>query len=123
MADHIRSLIDKPTAHWGIDCSRVLIQEILFSHDLQVNLSAAATAKRVAEAKIILAQADVESAKLMREASDALNTPAAMQIRFLDTILDLAKAENTKIVIMPNEGQDAASDARSVKKFLVQSEI
>lgn len=103
MAAHIKEIIEKPTYNWGTTITRVLIQEIIFSKELQSNLSAAATAKRMAEGKIINAQADVDSAKLMREASDILNTPAAMQIRYLDALTSLAKANNTKIIFMPNE--------------------
>jgi regulator of protease activity HflC (stomatin/prohibitin superfamily) len=103
MAAHIKEIIEKPTYNWGVTITRVLIQEILFSRDLQQNLSSAATAKRIAEGKIINAQADVDSAKLMREASDILNTPAAMQIRYLDALTSLAKANNTKIIFMPSE--------------------
>mmetsp|Transcript_10539 Transcript_10539/g.14776 ORF Transcript_10539/g.14776 Transcript_10539/m.14776 type:complete len:274 (+) Transcript_10539:78-899(+) len=103
MAAQIKEIIEKPTFNWGTTITRVLIQEIIFSKDLQNNLSAAATAKRIAEGKIINAQADVNSAKLMREASDILNTPAAMQIRYLESLTTLAKAPNTKIIFMPNE--------------------
>lgn len=106
MAAHIKEIIEKPTFNWGTTITRVLIQEILFSKDLQQNLSSAATAKRIAEGKIINAQADVDSAKLMREASDILNTPAAMQIRYLDALTSLAKANNTKIIFMPNEASN-----------------
>ncbi len=66
-------------------------------------LSSAATAKREAEAKIITAQADVEAAKLMRESSDILDSPAAMQIRQLEVMERLASSQNTKIVFLsPN---------------------
>ena len=41
-------------------------------------MSAAAKQKRIAESKIISAQADVESAKLLREAADVLDSKAAM---------------------------------------------
>jgi len=103
MASHIRELIEHPTFAWGVTITRVLIQEIIFSQELQLNLSAAATAKRLAEGKIIAAQADVDSAKLLREASDILNTPAAMQMRYLDAMTGLAKGSNTKIIFMPGE--------------------
>lgn len=103
MAKHIREIIEKPTYNWGVTITRVLIQEILFSKDLQQNLSSAATAKRIAEGKIISAQADVDSAKLMREAAEQLNTRAAMQIRYLDALTTLAKAQNTKVIFMPGE--------------------
>jgi len=103
MARYIRETIEKPTYNWGVTITRVLIQEILFSKDLQQNLASAATAKRVAEGKIISAQADVDSAKLMREAAEQLNTRAAMQIRYLDALTTLAKAQNTKVIFMPGE--------------------
>jgi len=103
MAKYIRETIEKPTYNWGVTITRVLIQEIVFSKELQQNLSAAATAKRIAEGKIISAQADVDSAKLMREASEQLNTKAAMQIRYLDALTTLAKAGNTKVIFMPGE--------------------
>jgi len=123
MAAHVRELIDRPTHNWGITITRVLIQEIIFTPELQRNLSSAATAKRTAEAKIISAQADVSAAKLMRESSDILNTPAAMQIRFLDSITALARSGNTKVIVMPNEGPDGSSDPKTLKKYLVQNEI
>mmetsp|Transcript_36799 Transcript_36799/g.33027 ORF Transcript_36799/g.33027 Transcript_36799/m.33027 type:complete len:91 (+) Transcript_36799:493-765(+) len=53
MSTQIKEIIDKPTDSWGVDVRRVLIQEIFFSKDLQSNLSAAATAKRIAEGKVI----------------------------------------------------------------------
>lgn len=59
-------------------------------------------AMRNAEAKIILARADVESAKLMREAADILATDAAMQIRYLDHVSKLATSANTKVVFFPS---------------------
>jgi len=103
MARYIKDTIEKPTYNWGVTITRCLIQEIIFSKDLQQNLSSAATAKRIAEGKIISAQADVDSAKLMREAAEQLNTRAAMQIRYLDALTTLAKASNTKVIFMPGE--------------------
>jgi regulator of protease activity HflC (stomatin/prohibitin superfamily) len=124
MAVQIRDIIDRPTIGWGVDVTRVLVQEILLAPDLQQSLSTAATTKRTAEGKIILAQADVDSAKLMREASDILNTPAAMQIRYLDAITGLAKSGNTKVVFMPpTSGKDSSTDVKGLKRFLIQTEL
>lgn len=55
----------------------------------------------MAEAKLISAKADVESAKLMREAADILDSRTAMQIRYLETIGMIGKSNNTKIVFLP----------------------
>jgi len=101
LAEKIKNIMDEATASWGVDVSKVLIQEILFTEDLQRSLSTAATAKRLAESKIIGAQADVQAAKLMRNAADILNTPASMQIRYLEAITHVAKASNPKVVFFP----------------------
>jgi erythrocyte band 7 integral membrane protein len=50
----------------------MLIKDITLSQELQESLSAAAKQKRIGESKVIAAQAEVEAAKLMREASDIL---------------------------------------------------
>jgi len=101
LAAHLREHMDEATLTWGVDVTRCLIQEILFTEDLQKSLSTAATAKRLAESKIIGAQADVQSARLMRNAADILNTPAAMQVRYLEAITNVAKATNPKVVFFP----------------------
>ena len=49
-------------------------------------MSSAAKERRLAESKKISARADVEAAKMMREAADILNSKSAMQIRYLETI-------------------------------------
>ena len=51
--------------------------------DLQKDLSMTSKTERLSKAKIISASADVESAKLMHQAADILNSKAAMQIRYL----------------------------------------
>jgi erythrocyte band 7 integral membrane protein len=101
LAEHLQIHMDEATLTWGVDVTRCLIQEILFTEDLQKSLSTAATAKRLAESKIIGAQADVHAAKLMRNAADLLNTPAAMQVRYLEAITNVAKAPNPKVVFFP----------------------
>mmetsp|Transcript_34281 Transcript_34281/g.31002 ORF Transcript_34281/g.31002 Transcript_34281/m.31002 type:complete len:149 (-) Transcript_34281:345-791(-) len=120
----IRDIIDPPTDAWGVHVTRVLIQEINLSRDLQQNLSSAATAKRQAEGKIIQAQADVTSAKLMKKASVLLESQAAMQIRYLDSITALASSRNSKVVLMPSmQGNDTIANIKALRRYLVQNEI
>jgi len=70
------------------------------SPDLQTSLSSAAKERRLAESKILSAKADVESAKLMRQAADELNSKAAMQIRYLETLKTVGKS-NSKVIFVP----------------------
>ncbi|KAI8835742.1 hypothetical protein BC829DRAFT_493533 [Chytridium lagenaria] len=101
IAHEIQDIIAEPAKSWGVKIESMLIKDLQFSAELQETLSSAAKQKRIGESKIIIAKAEVESAKLMREASDILNTPAAMQIRYLETLSSMAKHAGTKVVFMP----------------------
>jgi erythrocyte band 7 integral membrane protein len=53
------------------------------------------------ESKVIASQAEVNSAKLMREAAYILNRPAAMQIRYLETLQAMSSHAGKKVIFMP----------------------
>ncbi|KAI9333401.1 hypothetical protein BDR26DRAFT_823474, partial [Obelidium mucronatum] len=101
VASDILAIIEEPARSWGVKVESILIKDIQFSADLQESLAAAAKQKRIGESKIIIARAEVESAKLMREAADVLNTKAAMQIRYLETLASISSHPGTKVIFMP----------------------
>ncbi|KAJ1728181.1 hypothetical protein LPJ61_004174 [Coemansia biformis] len=101
IASAIAGIIDKPAQVWGVSIESILIKDIGLSRELQDSLSSAATQKRIGQSKVIQAQAEVDAAILMREAAEILNTPAAMQIRTLDSMVMMAKAANTKVLFVP----------------------
>lgn len=68
---------------------------------------------------LVSAQAEVDSAKLMREASDILNTPAAMQIRYLETLKAMSKDAGCKVIFMPA----SASDLNPIKDAHVLEDL
>ncbi|KAI9598638.1 SPFH domain family protein [Syncephalis fuscata] len=128
------AMLEEPAASWGIRVENTLIKDLQFSQELQQSLSSAATQKRIGESKVIAAKAEVaywldiaikqwlihltrvpsylvDSAKLMREASEILNTPAAMQIRYLDTMAQMSKSGQTKVIFMPVPGPDVQAGA------------
>ncbi|KAJ3288276.1 hypothetical protein HDU76_007710, partial [Blyttiomyces sp. JEL0837] len=119
IAHQIQDIIEGPARSWGVQIESTLIKDLKFSTDLQETLSAAAKQKRIGESKIIIAQAEVESAKLMREASDILNTPAAMQIRYLETLSGMSKAAGTKVIFMPMSGHEGGDGMKAVKDATV----
>eukprot|EP00842_Homolaphlyctis_polyrhiza_P006582 jgi/Hompol1/6925/HPOL_002117-RA len=84
----IQAIIMPAAQQWGVKIESILLKDLQFTAELQETLAAAAKQKRIGESKVIAAQAEVQAAKLMREASDILNTPAAMQIRYLETMND-----------------------------------
>lgn len=74
---------------------------MILSETLQNNLSVVSKTSRLCQSRIISAKADLESAKLYREAADIMDTKAAMQIRFLETIGDMRKKASNKLIILP----------------------
>lgn len=73
----------KESEQWGVYIDHLLLKDMHLSNFLSENLSKVSKTKRLVESKIISAKADLESAKLYREAADILDIKAAMQIRFL----------------------------------------
>ncbi|KAF9211076.1 hypothetical protein BGZ59_008554 [Podila verticillata] len=101
LAHEIQTIIDVPAHAWGVKVESILIKDIQFTKALQESLSSAAQAKRLAESKVIQAQSEVDSAKLMRQAAEFLNTPAAMQIRYLESMASMARHSGQKTIFMP----------------------
>lgn len=76
-------------------------RDIIFSPEVSASLSSAAQQKRMGEAKVIGARAEVDAARLMRQAADILASPAAMQIRQLEAFQTMAKTSNSKVIFIP----------------------
>ncbi|KAK7533102.1 stomatin family protein-like protein [Phyllosticta citribraziliensis] len=105
IAASIREIIEETSASWGVEVESMLIKDIIFSQELQDSLSMAAQSKRTGEAKVIAARAEVESAKLMRQAADILSSAPAMQIRYLEAMQAMAKSANSKVIFLPAMNQ------------------
>lgn len=101
IAQSTSEIIEEVAAGWGVKVESMLIKDIIFSNDLQDSLSMAAQSKRIGESKVIAARAEVESAKLMRQAADILSSAPAMQIRYLEAMQAMAKTANSKVIFLP----------------------
>lgn len=104
VAGSIQEIIEETAASWGVKVESILIKDIILSQELQESLAQAAKSKRAGESKIITARAEVESAKLMRRAADILASKAAMQIRYLEAMQQMARSANSKVIFMPSAG-------------------
>ena len=78
IAQSIGEIIDEVASGWGVRVESMLIKDLVFSRELQESLSMAAQSKRIGESKVIAARAEVESAKLMRQAGKALFSPQSL---------------------------------------------
>ncbi|CRK14829.1 hypothetical protein BN1723_010485 [Verticillium longisporum] len=109
IAQSIGEIIEDVAAGWGVQVESMLIKDIIFSQELQESLSMAAQSKRIGESKIIAAKAEVEAAKLMRQAADILSSAPAMQIRYLEAMQAMAKSANSKVIFLPGASQGMPS--------------
>jgi len=101
LAAEVAEIIEATAEKWGVAIESILLKDINFSVELQQSLSSAATQKRIGESKVIAARAEVDAAKLMRQAADILASPAAMQIRQLEALQAMARTAGAKVVFVP----------------------
>lgn len=114
IAQSIGEIIEDVAAGWGVQVESMLIKDIVFTKELQESLSMAAQSKRIGESKIIAAKAEVESAKLMRQAADILSSAPAMQIRYLEAMQAMAKSANSKVIFLPGSSNQGLGEALKV---------
>lgn len=105
IAFEIAEIVGDVADKWGVAIEGILIKDIIFSPEVSASLSSAAQQKRIGESKVIAARAEVDSARLMRQAADILASPAAMQIRQLEALQTMAKSAGSKVIFVPMQLQ------------------
>jgi erythrocyte band 7 integral membrane protein len=91
--------IDGPTDRWGIEVERLEIKDVILPQNLQRAMAAEAEATREARAKVIQADGELKSSKSLKEASDVISeSPAALQLRFLQTLTHISAEKNSTII-------------------------
>lgn len=105
VSQEIRKVVDEETREWGIEISQIKIQQIELPQTMKRAMAVEAEKEREKRASIIASQGELESAKNIADAAKLLSqSPAAIQLRTLQTILDISKEPSQKIVIfMPTE--------------------
>lgn len=101
--DHIsaemQSLLDNATDSWGIKVERVEIKDVRLPVQLQRAMAAEAEAAREARAKVIAAEGEQHSSRALAEAADIMaQSPAAIQLRYLQTLSTIATEKNSTII-------------------------
>ena len=99
----IADVIEEKTQEWGIHITGIEIRDIDLPKDLIRVMASGAEASREGKAKIITAQAELEAAEAYAAASKILmQTEGAMQLRYLQTLIEIA-AEQNSTIILPSE--------------------
>jgi regulator of protease activity HflC (stomatin/prohibitin superfamily) len=99
----LQEIIDRQTEPWGIKVSLVETKQVDLDTDMQRAIARQAEAERVRRAKVIHAEGEALAAEKLAEAANIISVyPAAIQLRFLQTLTEVATEKNsTTIVPLP----------------------
>lgn len=101
----LQQVIDEQTEPWGVKVANVEVKNVDLPQEMQRALAKQAEAERERRAKVIHALGEFESAQKIGEAADIIGAhPPALQLRFLQTLLDVSGDKNTTTFLpMPLE--------------------
>lgn len=97
----LQDILDRMTDPWGIKVSAVEVKHVDLPENMQRMMAKEAEAERERRAKIIHADAELQASKKLAEAAAIIDThPTALQLRYLQTLGDIA-AENNSTIAFP----------------------
>jgi len=95
----LQLILDEHTEPWGIKVSSVQVKQVDLPQEMQRAIAAQAEAERERRAKIIAAEGEFQAAAKLAEAAAVLNRePAAITLRYLQTLIEIGVEKNTTIV-------------------------
>lgn len=99
--DILKQIIDERTDFWGIEVSAVEIKDVLLPDGMRRAIARQAEAERERRAKVISAQGELQASETLAQAARMLQSqPASLQLRYLQTLTEIA-AENNSTIIFP----------------------
>lgn len=102
--DNVRNAITSAigdVSNWGIEVTNVNIKDIRFDESMMKSMATRAEADRLAQAKIINAEADIEVAKKFREAAELYDNLDAFKLREMQLLTSISKNPNATIYFYP----------------------
>jgi regulator of protease activity HflC (stomatin/prohibitin superfamily) len=98
---HLKDVIDAPTEEpWGIRVERVEIKDVSLPESMKRSMSRQAEAERERRARIISADGEFQASKKLAQAAAVMAAdPAALQLRLLQTVVEVAAEKNSTLVM------------------------
>jgi regulator of protease activity HflC (stomatin/prohibitin superfamily) len=95
----LQGIIDEQTAPWGIKVSIVEVKDVEIPQGMQRAMARQAEAERERRAKVINAEGEFQASERLKDAALVIEThPIALQLRYLQTLLELGSSQSTTIV-------------------------
>lgn len=93
-------LIDNPAVGWGIHLDRVEIKDVVLPDSMKRSIARQAEAERERRARVITADGELQASEKLAAAADVMAAePAALQLRLLETVVEVAAEKNSTVVL------------------------
>jgi regulator of protease activity HflC (stomatin/prohibitin superfamily) len=97
--EDLQQIIDEQTEPWGVKVTTVEVKDVELPTDMQRAIARQAEAERERRAKVIAADGEFQAAEKLSQAAVIISrNPATLQLRYLQTLLDLGVTQNSTIV-------------------------
>ncbi|HEX5990262.1 MAG TPA: slipin family protein [Solirubrobacterales bacterium] len=122
--EELQKIIDESTEPWGVKVTAVEIKDVEIPDQMQRAMARQAEAERERRAKIINSEGEFQAAQKLTDAADIISTnPASLQLRYLQTLLEIGTNQNTTVVfplpmdvLEPFVGKGAAGRAAGTER-------
>ncbi|PYO62389.1 MAG: hypothetical protein DMD28_05815 [Gemmatimonadetes bacterium] len=99
--DILKNIIDKRTEDWGVEVSAVEVKDVDLPPEMKRAIARQAEAERERRAKVINAEGELQASEKLAQAAHIIGAePAAIQLRYLQTVTEIA-SENNSTTIFP----------------------
>src|SRR6478609_5511716 len=93
-------MIDSPALDWGVHIDRVEIKDVALPEAMKRSMSRQAEAERERRARVISADGELQASEKLAQAAEVMaDTPAALQLRLLETVVQVASEKNSTLVL------------------------
>ncbi|MDX6627132.1 MAG: hypothetical protein QOE56_2121 [Solirubrobacterales bacterium] len=97
--EELQKIIDESTEPWGVKVTAVEIKDVEIPEQMQRAIARQAEAERERRAKIINSEGEFQAAQKLTDAADIISqNPASLQLRYLQTLLEIGSNQNTTVV-------------------------
>jgi regulator of protease activity HflC (stomatin/prohibitin superfamily) len=93
-------MLDTPALDWGVQIDRVEIKDVALPESMKRSMSRQAEAERERRSRVITADGELQASRTLAEAAEVMaEHPAALQLRLLQTVVEVAAEKNSTLVL------------------------
>lgn len=93
-------MIDSPALGWGVQIDRVEIKDVVLPDSMKRSIARQAEAERERRARVITAEGELQASEKLAQAAQIMaEHPAALQLRLLETVVEVAAEKNSTLVL------------------------